>query len=193
MNIEYEATFANIEKDDIRTRLAKVGAALERVEFLQKRYTFDVPDTCRLSNAWVRVRDEGNRATLTLKDMPSEGGTIDDQKELEVIVSDYDEAVAIMRNMGLVEKAYQESRREIWLLDDVEIMIDEWPWLEPFVEIEGVGEQVVKNVSQKLGFEWEDAIFGAVCVQYKRKYGVSHEVINFQTKRFVFGEPNPFE
>lgn len=192
MQIEYEATFANIDKDNIRSRLLRAGAICEREEFLQKRITFDVPQTCPLDNAWVRVRDEGNRATLTLKDMPPEGGAIEEQKESEVVVSDFNETIEIMRNIGLTEKAFQESYREIWLLDAVEIMIDEWPWLEPFVEIEGMSESVVKSVAQKLDFDWEKAIFGAVCIQYHGKYGVAHNVINYETKRFVFGERNPF-
>lgn len=192
MNIEYEATFANIQKDDIRAQLAKVRAERKCEEVLHKRIIFDVPKTCSLDNAWIRVRDEGNRVTMTLKDMPSEGGKIEDQKELEVVVSDFDETVGIMRNMGLKEKSYQESKREIWALGDVEVMIDEWPWLEPFVEIEGNSEAAVKSVAKELDFDWNSAIFGGICVQYNQKYGIRHEVINNHTKRFVFGEDNPF-
>lgn len=36
MQIEYEATFININKDEIRARLKKVGATLVKPEFLQK-------------------------------------------------------------------------------------------------------------------------------------------------------------
>ena len=43
MQIEYEATFTNIDKDDIRQRLKKVGAKLSQPEFLQKRAVFYLP------------------------------------------------------------------------------------------------------------------------------------------------------
>ena len=41
MNIEYEATFTGINKDDIRTRLKNIGANLIKPEFLMKRVVFE--------------------------------------------------------------------------------------------------------------------------------------------------------
>jgi hypothetical protein len=32
-------------------------------------------------------------------------------------------------------------------------MIDEWPFLEPFIEVEGGSELGVRQVSEKLGFD----------------------------------------
>lgn len=43
MDIEYEATFENVDKDEMRTRLEKAGATLCRPEFLQKRVVFNLP------------------------------------------------------------------------------------------------------------------------------------------------------
>jgi len=40
-------------------------------------------------------------------------------------------------HMGLRQKAYQETRREVWKInDEIEIMLDEWPGISPFIEIE---------------------------------------------------------
>ena len=41
MDIEYEATFVNINKDEIRKRLKDSGAKLIKPEFLQKRVNFN--------------------------------------------------------------------------------------------------------------------------------------------------------
>jgi len=38
MQIEYEATFSDIDKDEIRGRLKSVGAELVKPEFMQKRF-----------------------------------------------------------------------------------------------------------------------------------------------------------
>ncbi|MCK9439217.1 MAG: hypothetical protein WCY43_02360 [Patescibacteria group bacterium] len=43
MKIEYEATFININKDEVHNKLKEVGASLLKSEFLQKRITFDLP------------------------------------------------------------------------------------------------------------------------------------------------------
>lgn len=58
MNIEYEATFANIGKDEIRGRLKAVGAELVRPEFMQKRVVLDFPTGhevrfCHISEAHI--------------------------------------------------------------------------------------------------------------------------------------------
>jgi hypothetical protein len=35
------------------------------------------------------------------------------------------------------EKSYQETYREVWEMNnEIEIMIDEWPGMSPFIEIE---------------------------------------------------------
>ena len=43
MEIEYEATFSEIDKEEIRTMLKKVGARLVKNEFMQKRVVFNLP------------------------------------------------------------------------------------------------------------------------------------------------------
>lgn len=192
MNIEYEAVFAPVNKEEIRETLARAGALCEREEYLQRRINFTLPKESPYSETgWIRVREEGGVVTMSLKAVTN-NDVMEGQKEICLNVDDYEEARAYMNALGCKEKAYQETKRELWKLDGVEICIDEWPWLEPFIEIEGDSELAVKNVAEKLGFSWADAIFGAVDLQYEKKYGVSKRVINNETPRFVFGEPCPF-
>ncbi len=191
MHTEYEATFENINKDDVRVRLEKVGAKLVKPEFMQKRTVFNLPGETGYSSKWLRVRDEGENITLSLKAV--EGENIDDQKEICLKVDDYNEAVDLLISIGCTKKAYQETKREIWMLGDVEICIDEWPFLEPFVEVEGKSEETVKEVSEKLGFDYSKAYFGAVDGLYSKKYGVNPEVVNDKTEEIIFEGENPFE
>jgi len=78
MIIEYEATFIDINKDEIRERLKKVNAKLIKPEFLQKRSVFDFPPGKEVKGGFIRVRDEGDKITLTLKIV--DGNLITDQK-----------------------------------------------------------------------------------------------------------------
>jgi adenylate cyclase, class 2 len=192
MQIEYEATFANVDKDEIRGRLKKAGAELVRPEFLQRRRNFNLPKGNEIEGGWMRVRDEGDKITLSLK-VVSANNSIHDQKEICLKVDDFENAENLLLEIGCTKKAYQESKRELWMLDGVEICIDEWPYLEPYVEIEGSSEEVVKQVSEKLGFDYSQALFGAVDQQYESKYGISKEVINNVIKEITFGGENPFE
>lgn len=190
MQTEYEATFANINKDEIRDRLKKVGGKLIKPEFVQRRANFHLPPGNEIKRAWLRVRDEGDQITLSLKSFGEE--KIEDQMEHFLKVDNYDQAVSLLELLGCKQKSYQETKRELWQLDGTDVTIDEWPYLEPMVEVEGPSEEIVKKVSEKLGFDYTEAVFGPVTLLYRRKYGLSEEVINNQTPLITFSAPNPF-
>ena len=188
MKIEYEATFININKNKIRDKLKKIGAKLIKSEFLQKRVTFNLPN--KKKDTWLRVRDEGDKNTMSLKTI--DGDKIEDQKEICLEIDNFQQAEKLLTIIGCGRKSYQETKRELWKLDNVEITIDEWPFLEPFVEVEGKSEKKVKIVSEKIGFDYSKALFCAIGYLYKKKYGVSLDEINEKTPRIVFNMPNPF-
>lgn len=190
MKIEYEATYQNISIEDFIKLLGDLHAKLIKPRTLYKRVTFNLPHHDPDKFQWVRVRDEGDLITTTIKEFSGEG--IEAQKEIEMVIDDFDSGVAYLRMLGCKEKAYQETYRQIWELDNVHIMIDEWPYLEPFVEIEGSNEKDVMAVSEKLGFTYTDAIFGGVTEQYAKKYNLSYDQINENTARITFEDPNPF-
>ncbi len=190
MNIEYEATFIDIDKDEIRGRLKKSGATLIKPDFLMKRLTFELPAGHEIPGGWLRIRDEGDKTTLSLKII--DGDKIEDQKEICLNINNFEEGVKLLEMIGARQKAYQENRRELWILDEVEVTIDEWPYLEPYVEVEGKSEKEVRAISERLGFDYSQALFCAVSTIYNKKYGVPIEVVNQNTRLITFSDPNPF-
>src|SRR4030042_2701702 len=189
MDIEYEATFLNINKDEIREKLKNVGAKLIKPEFLQKRFNF-IPPKILIKYSWIRVRDEGDKITMSYKAI--KGDKIKDQKEINLVIDDFKKGIEFLKTIGCEKKAYQETKREIWNLDRVEICIDEWPFLEPFVEIEGKSEKEVKAVSEKLGFDYSRAWFCAVGLIYSKKYDIPPEIIDNEIPEIIFDMENPF-
>mgnify|MGYP001611946473 FL=1 len=189
MQIEYEATFTNIDKNEVRERFRQAGAELIRPEYLQKRIPFYLPKEKLSKDSWLRVRDEGDKITLSLKVI--DGERIENQKEICLEINNFDDAVELLKAIGCEPKSYQETKRELWKLDGVDITIDEWPFLEPFVEIEGDSEEVVKEVSKKLGFNYADALFCAISKLYQMKYNITPDRIN-GLERLVFDMENPF-
>ncbi len=192
MEIEYEATFKIEDKDSLRAKLEKVGAELIKKEFLQKRSTFNLPESSsKHSHSWARVRDECDRVTMSVKTIIP--GSIEGQRETELVIGSYEDGVTFLKNTGFNFKSYQETLREKWRLDDVEILIDTWPYLDPIVEIEGKSEADVERVSIKLGFDYKKAIFEGIDYFYNLKYGVEKHVINNEIPLITFKDSNPFE
>jgi adenylate cyclase, class 2 len=191
MNIEYEATFINIDKTRMREILKEKGGELVYPEFLQKRVVFNLPKERKIEGGWIRIRDEGNKITMSLKII--NGDKIENQKEICLRVDNFKEAEELLIFLGCDKKAYQENKRELWRINDVEVTIDEWPFLEPFVEVEGNSEEEVKQVSEKLGFLYQDALFCSVDTLYSKKYNIPKEVINNETPKIVFDMENHFE
>ena len=190
MEIEYEAVFTNIEPDSCRAVLTSAGAELARAEYMQTRSSFNLPESVLTQKGWARVRDEGDKITMSVKSIEGEG--IESQKESCVTVDSFKQAESLLTQLGCDKKAYQETKRELWMLDGVEVTIDTWPFLEPFVEVEGSSEAVVKAVAEKLGFEWATAKFCAVDTLYSEKYDISTDQINNHTPEILFDMANPF-
>lgn len=175
MNNEIEAKFLNVNKDEIRRKLTDNGAKLERPETLMRRKVFYTGP-----HSFARVRDEGDRIVMTYKNFEDED-SIMGVKEVNLVVESFDDAVNFLEGCGLQIKADQETYRELWLLDGVEITIDTWPWLDPYIEIEGHSEESVWQVAEKLGLDKNQAVFGAVDKIYHMRYGVDMEVVNQET------------
>ena len=114
------------------------------------------------------------------------------QKEIELIIDSYDNAVNLLKTIGAQEKAVQETMREIRELDNVKIMIDWWPFLNPVIEIEWNSELQVKWICEKLEFNWNNAIFDSIDYVYSEKYNISKDRINNMTPKIVFDMNNPF-
>lgn len=184
MKNEIEAKFVNVNISDIRLKLEKIGAALTQPMRNMQRVTIDTPDL-KKKDAFVRIRNEGDKTTITYKQFNSL--SIDGVKEIEITVDDFDTAVALFKEAGLAYGSLQESRRETWKLGEVEIVIDEWPWLNPYIEIEAPSEELVISTSEKLGLSWSDAIFGDVMAAYRVQYPhlrLSNTVGNLSEVRF---------
>lgn len=191
MKTEYEATFLNIDKADFVNKLKENGAELVRLEYLQKRITLELPKEKQDKNTWLRVRDEGGKITMTLKSV--DGKTITGQKEILVEVGSFEDTVLLLEAIGCERKSYQESKREFWKLSGVEIAIDTWPFLDTYVEIEGLSEELVQKVARILGFDYNKAIFDTVNGIYKRKYGKTLDELDKKVlSNFTFEIDNPF-
>lgn len=186
MKKEIEATFLSVDKDSMRAKLKKVGFELKTPEYVMRRKTFDFSHIAPGRNKWGRVRQESDKVTMTVKEVRGSG--INDTYEIELIVNDFDTATSFFEACDIPTKAFQENMREVWGRDKVEVTIDTWPALKPFVEIEGVNESVVREVSDELGFDFEKAVFGSIDLVYEKELGIPAKTI-IRLPEITFANP----
>jgi len=164
---EIEAKFLYTNHDAIRQQLTSLSATCEQPMRLMRRVTFDNA-AMKAKNGWLRVRDEGDKVTVTYKQVNQLSA--DGVREIETTVGSFDDMVAIFRAAELAGGSFQESKRETWRLGEVEVVLDEWPWLAPYIEIEGPSEAAIREVAGQLDLDWAQAKFGDVMVAYRAQY-----------------------
>lgn len=192
MQTEYEVKFYPVDKEAIRTKIESHGGTLEHAETKTLISAYNKSLNPQIDGDYLRVRNEGNKVRMSIKIHAIEGGKIDDQKELDVIVSDFDTTLEILKRSGLHQTGFQEKYRETWLLNGAEVVIDTWPGLETYIEIEGRSEEDVRAIAELLGFNWNDKIITSVVEIYMNKYQLTAEKAHQLLKHTTFSE-NPFE
>lgn len=168
MKNEYEATFLDIDATALKQRLAARGAVQAMPRTLLTRMIFE--NDALASGAWVRLRSEGHRNTLTLKQV-TDAASIEGTKEIETVVSDLEATAEFLKAIGMVQKRYQQNYREEWQLNGVAYDFDTWPGLPTMLEVEGPDEASVQAAVDALGLDFSAAWFGSVDEIYKSELG----------------------
>ena len=191
MKSEIEVKFLDINIDETREKLKALNGKCKEPMRLMRRVVVETPEMKEV-DAFVRVRDEGGRITMTYKQFDSH--SVDGAREAEVTVDNFDSAVQLVDALCPVtnRRSYQESKRETWEVESCEVMIDEWPWIKPYLEIEGRSEDDLRTLAQNLDLEWESGVFGDVMAAYRAEY--THLTMNDTVGDLAevkFGDPLP--
>jgi adenylate cyclase class 2 len=188
---EIEAKFLAVDHDALRAKLRELDAECVQPMRVTKRKNYDFPD-CRLDkekSGWVRLRDSGDgKMTLAYKQLNNR--EFDGTHEVSVGIDNLEATDAFLQAIGLEQQNYQETKRESWMLDGCEVELDEWPWIKPFLEIEGPDEVAVKACAQKLGLDWSAVCHGSVEVAYQAEFDVTESEVDFMPV-ITFEEPIP--
>ena len=169
MNTEYEVRVLEINHDEMVKKLESLNAEF-KFEALQQRYVYDLKP--KQDNKWIRLRTDGQKTTLTIKDLQAK--TIDGTKELEIVVDDFDKTNQVLEELGYKNRGFQQNKRTQYLLDGVEIDLDRWPLIPEYMEIEGPSSEAVYETLDKLGISKDKIVTLDVSSIYER-YGYGEE------------------
>lgn len=168
MNTEFEAKAVKVDKEEIRKKLKDLGANLVFEEKQYTRVTYKLP--IDLKGGWGRLRTDGDKTTLAIKQVVEKSVT--GTKEIEIEVSNFEDTRELLKMSGWEEKNYQENLRERWMINDVEFDIDTWPMIDPYLEIEAKDEESVRAWFKKLDLDFSKAYFGSSDIVYEEVYNI---------------------
>ena len=190
IEVEYEGRILEVEPDEIRAKARALGGHMKAPMTLYRRSVFKL---CGLERGFVRVRDEGEKTTMTAKifknpDFPEE-------YELELGVQDsFESGQAFLRALNLEEKAYHETIREKWFIPYrkggdkqlCELTIDYIPGLPAYSEIECKSRRDLRRACQLLDVKYSDLLFGGYGNVFVHYYGMAAREINDEIPRLTF-------
>jgi hypothetical protein len=154
-------------------------------------YRRSVFKLCGVSRGFVRVRDEGDKTTMTAKIFKNP----DFPEEYELGIKDsFENGQAFLRALNLTEKAYHETIREKWHIprrtgssrELCEITIDYIPGLPAYSEIECKSQGDLRRACKLLGVKYSDLVFGGYGNVFVHYYGMAARDINDEIPRLTF-------
>lgn len=154
MSKEFETKILDINTEEIDKKLLELGA--KKIDtVLMRRWVYDwVDEDPELVNEWIRLREHGDKTTLTYKNKHSYGKI--DTEEIEVEVDDFDKTASLLSKIPFKRSFYQENKRTQYNLDNMEFMIDVWPKLKPHLEVEGKIKEDMEKGLELLGLKGKE-------------------------------------
>ena len=172
MKTEYEVRKLDVSFEKIIQKLNRVGAKKVGV-YHQKRYVYDFIPAQK--GRWIRLRSNGKVSTLTIKEVKSLH--VDGTKELEIMVSDFEDTNEILAKLGYIQRTFQENFRIEYTLDGVNFDLDKWPMIPPHLEIEAKSEEDVLKAITLLGWSVDDVTTQDIDAVYSKIYGIDLDSI----------------
>lgn len=122
---------------------------------------------------WVRLRQTGDETTITIKRIVDSSGeyALDNVEELELDIKDIETGKELLSDLGYFFARHQRKLRLAYDYKKTEIVIDKWPLIDPYIEIEGPSQKAIDEAVVMLGFDPKDTIIMNTDDVYK-KYGI---------------------
>lgn len=163
-NIEYEKRFLITDYNKLIRKIEAFGASLKgRKHLVNRIYT--------QNDKYIRLRSDGTRCFLTVKDRTEE--TPDYEREFETEVGSAETMESILALIGVKHCYTNEKIRETWVKDEIHFDIDHHPGLEPYLEIETKDENTLIETYTRLKLTPSDI---NIKTMYKDRY-------NFELKK----------
>lgn len=162
---EYELRFININEKQLKNKITKLGGKIHNKNYKMHIINYKLPG----ENHWIRIRDEGNKKTMTIKKDNADNF----QTEHEVIISELNQADKILQSLHCKIVNIEEKYRETWHVKGAkEIVFDSYPGLPIFVEVEADTKKQLFAMCKKLNLNPSKSFNGFAEHMYNNLYGI---------------------
>lgn len=107
---------------------------------------------------WIRLRRTGDKTTITIKRIVNCCGEyeLDAVRELEFEVPSIDEGKEFLKILGYYPALHQKKMRIAYDYNNTEVVLDKWPKIPAYIEVEGKSPEDIYKVVSDLGFSQKD-------------------------------------
>jgi adenylate cyclase, class 2 len=135
--VESEIKLRVADAESARAALRRAGATLARPRHFEDNVLLDDPaGSLRARGALLRVRRVDENGVVTYKGPREIVEGVKSRPEIETALADPDAAESIFAALGYQPVFRYQKYREVYALDDVEVVVDETP-IGTFLEVEG--------------------------------------------------------
>ncbi len=163
---EIEVKFALKDRAGLVRKLHELGAQRLYNETFEDNIVLDRRGELRTKGSMLRVRKFGRYALATFKGPLAFEGGVKTREEVQTGVESFELAIQLFDSLGFKPVIRYQKFREVWRVNDVEVVIDRTP-IGDYFEIEGALE-VIRTVAESLGMSMESGIRQSYAELYRQ-------------------------
>lgn len=154
---EIEVKILNVDLQGIKKAFKTLGAKSVLKPTLFEEWYFEIPGVKEKERKFysLRLRAEGKKNILTAK-LQKEDQRYHVNEEVEIEVSDIKRTRTLLILLGFHVFRQREKIRETYQFESVKIVIDKYPGIRPYIEIESLKKGAILSFIQKLGYSAKD-------------------------------------
>ncbi len=168
---EIERKIFDIDPQEVTRKLLDLGAKKTFSGLVRVRYLDTVDAKIRNRGDLLRVRqfeDAHTEVVYKTNKRIEEGCKIYDEYTLKS--ESFEDATELFENLGFAVCCTYEKNRTIFKLKNAEVVIDRYPKMDPFIEIEAGDAKTIDEILNRLGLTENESSYETINELIKRKY-----------------------
>jgi adenylate cyclase class 2 len=178
---ELEVKFHISDLGALEQRLQTLGAPCSQLRTYEINLRFDTPDLALTRSLQVLRLRQDTQARLTYKGPGRDESGVRLRREIEFIVSDFDQARGLIEALGYQVSMLYEKYRAVYELGEVHVTLDEMPF-GAFAELEGPDPASIQATASRLDLDWQARVldsYTALFDSLREKLGFTFRDLSF--------------